>query len=171
MEKLERSRRCPFPGIENLRGCLKIPPLGGVRGCQDFANQKNTSLGPPPQGGNRSRFGSQAEEFSDSLLLESVRGKPLLILCFKFRRGLNGIDGEIRADGFAIMAVHTGFRLPDHRGMIPFDIVFCRNFKHISRAVCDAVTASFASFFNDVNNATGNLNFIGIQRNAPVFHA
>lgn len=54
--------------------------------------------------------------------------------------------------------------------MISFRIVSPGKLENLSWTIFDAITASLAPFFYDMNFASSDLNFIRIQRNPPVFH-
>ena len=102
--------------------------------------------------------------------MRSARSGVLSTL-YLIRWGLYGIDGEIRTDGFTVMAIDTGFRFFHCGRVVSFHIVFGGHLEYIPRAIGDAVPATLTPFFDDVYDPACDLNFIDIQRNAPVFHA
>jgi hypothetical protein len=84
---------------------------------------------------------------------------------------LNGIDGELRTDDFTVMAVHAILRSGQNRGVISFFIEPCGKGENFFGAVFDAVTASFAAFFKDMDNALRHFDVRRIQRNTPEIHS
>jgi hypothetical protein len=117
------------------------------------------------------RFFPRGFSFEDLETFRRSAGSRVLSVISLLRRGLYRIDGEIRTDGFTVMAIDTGFGFFHHGGVVPLHIVFGGHLEDIPRAIGDAVTASLTPFFDDVNDSACDLNFIDIQRNAPVFHA
>jgi hypothetical protein len=54
--------------------------------------------------------------------------------------------------------------------MVSLGVEALRRSKNVSWAIFDAVPATFASIFYDMDLTTGNHDFKGIQGNAPEFH-
>jgi hypothetical protein len=83
---------------------------------------------------------------------------------------LYGINGELRTDDFAVMTVHALIRLLDRRRVISLAVEPWREVEDRLGAELDAVTAPLAAVFEDVDDAVGDLDLIGIQWNTPKGH-
>ncbi len=88
---------------------------------------------------------------------------PLSLVC------LDGKDGKLRAEQFAIVAVEAviGF---DHGRMISFCIKRLGNFEDLPWTIRDTIPAALASFLYYVHRAPFDFDFMGIKGNPPVFH-
>jgi hypothetical protein len=68
------------------------------------------------------------------------------------------------------MTVDTGIRFFYQWGPVALDVVTIGEFQNVPGTKGNAITAAFASFFNNVYDAPGNLDFGRIERCPPVFH-
>ncbi len=85
-------------------------------------------------------------------------------------RRLDGVDGELRAENFTVMAIRAFIGLDDIRGMIPLHIESRGKFENPRGAEFNTVSASLATIFNDMNDPLRDLYLIRIKRNPPEFH-
>jgi hypothetical protein len=83
---------------------------------------------------------------------------------------LNGIDCKFRADDFAIVTVHTPFRLKDLGRVVTLFIKAAGKRQNVARAEFNAVSAPLASVRNNVNNPLRNVNGLRIKRYTPELH-
>jgi hypothetical protein len=83
---------------------------------------------------------------------------------------LHGINGELGTDDFAVMAVHALVRFFDRWRVISLAVEPGREIEDRLGAELDAVTAPLAAVFEDVDDAMGDLNLLGIQWNTPKGH-
>ena len=100
-------------------------------------------------------------------------GHWLVICCYSVcadRFGFYGIDGEFRADYFAVVAVDAIIRFEGFRGMIAFCVETAGKRQDIPGAEFDAITASFAPVINDVDCPLCYFNYVRIKWNTPKFH-
>jgi hypothetical protein len=85
-------------------------------------------------------------------------------------RGFNGKNGKFRTDDFTVVAVNTVLGLDHNRRMISFLVEFSGQFQSLPGAKFDTIPTSFASVFQDENDALSNLYRARIKRNPPEFH-
>jgi hypothetical protein len=83
---------------------------------------------------------------------------------------LNGIDCEFRADDFAIVAVHTPFRLKDFGRVVTLFIKAAGKGQNVARAEFNAVSTPLAPVRNNVNNPLRNVNCLRIKWYTPELH-
>jgi hypothetical protein len=82
----------------------------------------------------------------------------------------NRIDGELRTDDFTIVTVDASLGVQHLGGMISFFIILRGEGQDIAGAKLNAITASLASFDEDVNDAPSDIDHRCIQRYAPEIH-
>jgi hypothetical protein len=68
------------------------------------------------------------------------------------------------------MAVDTGIRFLYQWGPVALHVVTIGKLQNVPGTKGNAITAAFASFFNNVYDAPGNLDFGKIERGSPIFH-
>jgi hypothetical protein len=81
------------------------------------------------------------------------------------------VNRKIWAKQGAQAAVHAMEIVDDFRGMVPFGVRAVGHYKQMPGAELHAKTASFTSFFDDMNDAARYLDAISIQRLSPINHA
>jgi hypothetical protein len=79
-------------------------------------------------------------------------------------------NGKVRAEQGAQPTVDAQGVIGEHRGMVAFGVGLFGHDQCALRAELDTKTASLASFFNDVDDAEGNLDAFSIQRLSPKCH-
>jgi hypothetical protein len=84
---------------------------------------------------------------------------------------LYGIDRELRTDDLTVVTVHTIRRSGDNRGMITFFIEPGGKDEDVFWAVFDAVPATLAAVFQDVDDTFSHFNFRCVKRDTPVIHS
>jgi hypothetical protein len=68
------------------------------------------------------------------------------------------------------MTVDAGIVFLDHRGPVTLGVVAVGEFEDVPGAKRDAVATALASFLQNVDDASRNLDFGGIKRGPPIFH-
>jgi hypothetical protein len=80
------------------------------------------------------------------------------------------INSKIWAKQSAQAAVDTVKIVNDFGRVVPFGVRVIRHYKQMSWAELHTKTASFAAFFDDMDNAARYLEAISIQRLSPINH-
>jgi len=96
-------------------------------------------------------------------------GSPIW-LRLGLRQHLEGKDREVRANGFAEMAVYTIILSFDFRVIIAFDIEGLGHPEHIAGTVVDTEFAALTPFFDYRNPTLCDLDGLQIKWNTPIFH-
>jgi hypothetical protein len=86
------------------------------------------------------------------------------------RFGFHGVDGKLRTDNFAVMAVDAIIRFHRFRRVVAFLVESAGKGKYAPGAEFDAVAAPLAAVVDDTNRSLCNLNHFGVERNTPEFH-
>ena len=91
---------------------------------------------------------------------------PKLDFCIFFNR----IDGELRTNYFAIMAIYAVFRFFDFRRMVAFLVEPVRKNQDFFGAEFDTISAPFAAIIKDMYDSSRDLNVFHIQWGSPERH-
>jgi hypothetical protein len=85
-------------------------------------------------------------------------------------RGFNRKDGKFRTNDLAVMAIDAPLRLEEFGRVITLFVVMPGKGQNLAGAELDAISATLAALFENVDRAPGNVNRFRIQWNAPELH-